>query len=109
MATSERTSQRVASKASGVLSNPSASKAAKSLAGSALSQAGSKKQTSGRVAALAGKVLDNSYSAKSTKSLAASVLTQANKKFPVKSFQIHGSSLTKSERVTAVRKSAAKK
>lgn len=42
MARSEKTSAKVATKASKVLTNPKSSKAAKSIAGSALTQAASK-------------------------------------------------------------------
>ena len=44
MARSERTSAKVASKAAKVLSNPASSKTAKSIAGSALTQAPNKKK-----------------------------------------------------------------
>ena len=44
MARNERTSPRVASKASKILSNPSSSKAAKSVAASALTQTKDKKK-----------------------------------------------------------------
>lgn len=104
MSKSEKTSRGVAHKAAKVLSNPTSSKTAKTLAGSALAQSGTKKQTSSRVASTAARILDNSKSSKTSKSLAGSVLTQRGSNFPVKSFPIHGSTLTKSERVAAVRK-----
>ena len=44
MARNEKTSKKVASKAAKILSNPKSSKAAKSVAGSALTQAPNKKK-----------------------------------------------------------------
>jgi len=44
MASNEKTSKKVASKASKILRNPKSSKAAKSVAGSALTQAPDKKK-----------------------------------------------------------------
>jgi hypothetical protein len=44
MAKNEKTSKSVASKASKILSNPNSSKAAKSVAASALTQTGNKKK-----------------------------------------------------------------
>lgn len=109
MSKNEKTSKAVASKAAKVLTSPNSNKTAKSLAGSALAQAGTSKKTSARVASTAAKVLDDNRSAKSTKSLAGSVLTQKGTDFPVKSFPIYGSSLTKAERVAAVRTIHSKK
>lgn len=80
MATSEKTSKNIASKASDVLRSSNASKTAKSLAGSALSQSGSSKSTSAAVAKTASKALDSGSTSRSTKSLAGSVLTQKTKK-----------------------------
>lgn len=80
MAKSEKTSSRLAKKASRTLSNPDSSARAKSLAGSALSQASSKKRTSAKVAKRAGKTLADGKSSKAARSLAGSVLTQAPSK-----------------------------
>lgn len=80
MANNERTSGRVASKASDILRSPTASKAAKSIAGSALSQAGTSKSTSAKVASTAAKALDSDRTGKATKAVAGSVLTQKPKK-----------------------------
>jgi hypothetical protein len=80
MANKEKTSPPVASKASSVLSDPASSKSAKSVAASALAQAGTAKQTSTKVATIASKALDDGRSSKVTKTIAASVLTQKPKK-----------------------------
>lgn len=80
MAKNEKTSGRVASKASDILRSPSASKTAKSIAGSALSQAGTSKSTSSKVATTAAKALDSGRSSKATKTIAGSVLTQKPKR-----------------------------
>lgn len=110
MSKNERTGAKVASKASKTLRNSAASKTTKSLAGSALSQSRTKNKSSERAASLASKTLTSKGSSKSAKSLAGSVLTQRSASaFPVKSFAIIGSSLSKSERSAAVRKVAKKK
>ena len=80
MAKNEKTSGRVASKASDILRSPTASKTAKSIAGSALSQAGTNKSTSAKVASTAAKALDSGHTGKATKAVAGSVLTQKPKK-----------------------------
>lgn len=80
MARNEKTSRPVATKASNTLRDPSASKSAKSLAGSALSQAGTNKSTSPRVATTAARALDDGRTNRTTKTLAGSVLTQKPKK-----------------------------
>lgn len=77
MAKNERTSSRVAKKAGATLSDAKASKSAKSLAGSALAQAGTRKTTSAKVAQKAAKVLTDPHRSGTTRSLAGSVLTQA--------------------------------
>lgn len=68
-------------------------------------------KTSAKAASKASKALQDSTFFKSTKSVAGSDLTQTLKKgsasFPVKSFPIKGSSLTKAERSLAVRLVAA--
>jgi hypothetical protein len=79
MAKNEKSSQRIAHAASGVLRDPAASKTAKSLAGSALSQAQASKATSAPVATTAAKALDDGRTSRATKSLAGSVLTQKRK------------------------------
>lgn len=110
MAKNERTGAKVASKAAATLRDGAASKTSKSLAGSALSQARTKKISSSESASLASKALNSKGSSKTTKSLAGSVLTQrAGDPFPVKSFAIIGSTLSKAERSAAVRKVAKKK
>ena len=77
MAKKEVTGKRVASAASKVLRNPSASKAAKSAAGSALSQTKApKKVTSAKAGSAASKVLRRSGASKAAKSAAGSALTQ---------------------------------
>lgn len=81
MAKNERTSQKAASAASKVLSNPKSSAVAKTAAASALTQVPSKKSTknesTGKAAAsAAGKVLSDPKSTKAAKTAAASALTQ---------------------------------
>lgn len=73
------TSAKVAEHAAKTLQDSNASKVAKSLAGSALSQSGNNKQTGGAMEEKASKVLKSPKYSKSTKSLAASVLSQSNK------------------------------
>lgn len=80
MSKSEKTTGRVASKASSILRNPGASQTSKSVAGSALSQAGTSKQTSSKVASKASKALNDGRSSSTTKTLAGSVLTQKTRK-----------------------------
>lgn len=80
MARNEKTSRPVATKASNTLRDSSASKAAKSLAGSALSQAGTNKSTSPKVATTAARALDDGRTSRTTKTLAGSVLTQKPRK-----------------------------
>ena len=76
----EKTSPSVATKASHVLRTPGASAAAKSVAASALSQAGTSMCTSAKVAATAAKTLDRSKASPTAKTIAGSVLTQKTKK-----------------------------
>ena len=80
MSKNEQTGSRVTKAASSVLRNPNASTAAKSLAGSALAQAHTKKQTSAAVAKTASAALNDGRTSKATKSLAGSVLTQKTKR-----------------------------
>lgn len=77
---SKGTSKGMASEASKVLRNRTASATAKSLAGSALAQAGTAKQTGARLEYRASQVLGSSRYGASTKALAGSVLSQSNKK-----------------------------
>jgi len=75
----KQTSSNLASKAARTLNNPNASKVAKSLAASTLSQSSSSKQTSRSMETKASAILkSNKYSAE-TKEFAASVLSQSNK------------------------------
>lgn len=104
MTKAEKIANRVESKAAKVLRDSSAGKVTKSLAGSVLAQSGSRRNTtaSSTVTKVASKALGNSRSAGLTKALAATVLSQASR-FPVQTNSVRGSSLTKSERVAAVR------
>ncbi|WP_081747774.1 hypothetical protein [Pseudoxanthomonas suwonensis] len=77
MSKKEVTSKRIASKAAKTLNNPSSSKAAKSAAGSALSQRKApNKQTSVKAGKAAAKTLGSSSASKAAKSTAGSALTQ---------------------------------
>ncbi|MBA2126476.1 hypothetical protein DLM45_09620 [Hyphomicrobium methylovorum] len=77
MAKPETTSRRVSSAASKVLRSKTASKAEKSVAASALTQAHNPKETtSRRVATAASKILRSRTASKEAKSAAASALTQ---------------------------------
>jgi hypothetical protein len=77
--TNESTGKSVAKTAAKVLKDPKASKDAKSVAASALTQSKSKEQTSARVASTASKVLRDPKASKDAKSAAASALTQKKK------------------------------
>lgn len=76
----KKTTKQVASLAAATLQDPSASKTAKSLAGSALAQSSRKKQTGADLEEKASKVLRSTKYSEDTKTLAGSVLSQANKK-----------------------------
>jgi len=77
----EVTSKKAASAASKVLRNPDTSKAAKSSAGSALSQSKEPAKTTSRaVASVASKVLQSVGSSKGSKTAAGSALTQVVRK-----------------------------
>lgn len=80
MSKKESSGPRVTKTASAVLRDPGASKTAKSLAGSTLSQAHTNKQSSATTAHTAAKALNDGRTSKATKSLAGSVLTQKTKK-----------------------------
>lgn len=75
----KKTSKQIASLASKVLNDNTASKIAKELAGSALSQKQSNNQTGAEMEDKASKVLRSNKYSKETKKLAASVLSQSNK------------------------------
>ena len=74
------TSPEVATEASEILRDPNASMIQKSLAGSALAQAGTDKQTGAEMEDKASQVLSSDKYADKTKSMAGSVLSQSNKK-----------------------------
>ncbi|TDR38376.1 hypothetical protein DFR29_12148 [Tahibacter aquaticus] len=80
MAKNEKTSSPVTKIASSVLRDSSASKAAKSLAGSALSQFRTTKQSSATTAHTAANALNDGRTSPAPKTLAGSVLTQKSKK-----------------------------
>lgn len=80
MVNKKQTSKSLASDAASILRDPSASQTAKKLAGSALSQSGTKKQTGAELEDLASLVLNSNKYNDDTKSLAGSVLSQSNKK-----------------------------
>lgn len=73
------TSPKMASKVAATLNNPNASATAKSLAASALSQAGNGRQTGAAMESKASKVLQSPKYSDATKALAGTVLSQANK------------------------------
>lgn len=76
----KQTSPRVASIAGKTLQSDSASALQRSLAGSALRQAGTPAQTGARTESKASGALDNSRSAATTRTLAGSVVSQSNRK-----------------------------
>ena len=75
----KQTSGRIATLASETLQNNQSSQIAKSLAASALAQAGTSRQTGAEMENLASRVLQSDKYAEVTKELAASVLSQSNK------------------------------
>ena len=75
----KQTSSRVASLASETLQQSGASRVAKSLAASALSQRAGDKQTGARMEEVASRVLRSEQFSEETKDLPASVLSQSNK------------------------------
>lgn len=77
---SKQTSPRVASVAGRTLQSSTASGVQKSLAGSALRQAGSSAQTGAQTETRASRALDNPNSAPLTRTLAGTVVSQSNKK-----------------------------
>lgn len=77
---SKQTSPRVASVAGKALGSSTSSAAQKSLAGSALRQAGTSAQTGASIERAASRALDSSRSSKVTQTLAGSVVSQSNRK-----------------------------
>ncbi|CCO46261.1 conserved hypothetical protein [Vibrio nigripulchritudo SOn1] len=77
---SKTTSQSLAEVASKILRDDNASKIAKSLAGSALSQSNTPNQTGAELETKASKVMRSKKYSEETRSLAASILSQANRK-----------------------------
>lgn len=75
----KHTSSDVASVAGKTLGSSSSSAVQKSLAGSALRQAGSSAQTGAQTESRASRALDNPNSASVTKTLAGSVVSQSNR------------------------------
>jgi hypothetical protein len=80
MPKNEKTSLKVASTASAILRSTSSTKTERSVAGSALSQAGAGRITSTTVATKASKTLDSTRTSPASKSVAGSVLTQKVKR-----------------------------
>ncbi|EKM0668498.1 hypothetical protein RBA25_003805 [Cronobacter turicensis] len=76
----KQSSKDVAHLAAETLNNPNASAIQKSLAGSVLSQTGTKNQTGANMEAKASAALKNPGSSEVTKTLAGSVVSQSNKK-----------------------------
>lgn len=76
---SKVSSTEMTKKAAETLRDPNASDIAKSLAGSVLSQSGTKKETSAEMEDKASKVLQSPKYSEETKSLAGSVLSQSDK------------------------------
>ncbi|MGV3612244.1 MAG: hypothetical protein ACO1N0_14890 [Fluviicola sp.] len=74
------TSSEVAAQAAAILADKNASKIAKELAGSALSQVNSGNQTSKEMESKAAKVLQSPKYSEETKKLAGSIVSQSNKK-----------------------------
>jgi hypothetical protein len=77
---SKQTSGRVAAVAGKTLQSNTASGLQKSLAGSALRQAGTAAQTGAKTETRASRALDNPNSAPLTRTLAGTVVSQSNKK-----------------------------
>ena len=75
----KQTSPKVASVAGKTLGSSSASDIQRSLAGSALRQAGRPAQTGAKTEDRASRALDNPHSASVTRTLAGSVVSQSNK------------------------------
>lgn len=80
MANSNRTGGKTTTLAANTLRSNGASTVQKSLAGSALSQAGTGKSTSKAMETVASSALRSGNSSTTTKTLAGSVVSQSNKK-----------------------------
>lgn len=80
MANKKVTSDKIATTASKVLTNPNSSEIAKKLAGSALSQKTITHETGKEMEAIASNVLKSEKYNETTKELAASILSQSDKK-----------------------------
>jgi hypothetical protein len=76
----KQTSPRVATIASSTLRSPGSSAVQKTIAGSALRQAGTPAQTGAKVEGAASRALDNPRASKVTQTLAGSVVSQSNRK-----------------------------
>ncbi|MFM9942081.1 MAG: hypothetical protein ACKVP7_21560 [Hyphomicrobiaceae bacterium] len=76
----DSTGAAAAKAAAKVMSDPKASKNAKTAAASALTQSKSKEQTGGKAATAAAKVLNDATESKAAKSAAGSALAQKKKK-----------------------------
>ncbi len=79
MKNTKKTSKQIASLAAKILNDKNASKIAKELAGSALSQKQKNNQTGTKMEDKASQVLGSNKYSEETKKLAASVLSQSNK------------------------------
>ena len=79
MANKKVTSDKIATIASKVLTNPNSSNIAKKLAGSALSQKSIKHETGKEMETIASNVLKSEKFSDTTKELAASILSQSAK------------------------------
>lgn len=79
MSKSKSTSNSISSLAAQVLNNPNSSKIQKQLAGSALSQSGTKNSTGSKMETTASNALTSNKYNSTTKKLAGSVLSQSNK------------------------------
>lgn len=75
----KKSSPRVATLAANTLTDPNASKIAKSLAASVVAQTNTGKQTGAKLEDIASKVIQSPKYSDDTKTLAASVLSQSNK------------------------------
>lgn len=79
MANKKVTSDKIATTASNILTNPNSSEIAKKLAGSALSQKIKTHETSKEMETIASNVLKSEKYSDTTKELAASILSQSDK------------------------------
>ena len=79
MTNSKKSSSKLASMASSILTDKSSSRVQKTLAGSVLSQTTTSHQTGSKMGSIASNVLNSNKYSEQTKSLAASLLSQSNK------------------------------